>query len=69
MPSARRPKKRAARPAAPRSPWSDSLFSGLDQLPIELFPAEHPVALDFDPLDRRDLVPIGCHSNVRKALR
>lgn len=69
MPSARRRKKRAARPPAPRSPWSDSLLSGLVQLPIELFPAERPVVLDFDLLDRRDLVSSGCHLKVRNALR
>lgn len=59
MPKARRRKKRAARPAGSRPLWSGSLLFGLVQLPIELFPAERPAALDFDLLDRRDLAPIG----------
>jgi DNA end-binding protein Ku len=39
--------------------WTGSLLFGLVQMPIELFPAESPAALDFDLLDRRDLAPIG----------
>jgi DNA end-binding protein Ku len=43
----------------PRSIWKGYISFGLVNIPVALYPAERPNALDLDLLDKRDFSPIG----------
>lgn len=42
-----------------RRVWKGAIVFGLVHIPVTLYPASRPNALDFDLLDKRDMAPVG----------